>query len=105
MSAGAGVTWSSREAAQSVAGRNAAAGIAWSKVRLFTAGILAEVEYLNALWNHGCAVCLLNEGIGCDKGHRGHTKLDLGALASQNSLGTLEGFAAEQGHMFASDLD
>jgi hypothetical protein len=39
--------------------------------------------------------CLLNEGIGCDKGHRGHAGLDPGVLASQNCLGTLECFAAE----------
>lgn len=38
-----GAAWSCWEVAQSVAGRNAAAGIAWSNVRLFTAGILAEV--------------------------------------------------------------
>ena len=41
-----------REAAQSDAGKNAgnnvAAGSAWSSVRLFTARILAEVEWLEA---------------------------------------------------------
>ena len=48
---------------------------------------------------------LLNEGIGCDKGHRGHTRLDPGVLASQNCLCTLEGFAAEQRYMFAGYFD
>jgi hypothetical protein len=38
-----GLALSCREAVQSDAGSNVAAGNAWSNVRLFTAGILAEV--------------------------------------------------------------
>jgi len=39
--------------------------------------------------------CLLNEGIGCDKGRRGHARFDLGVLTSQHCLGTLQGFTTE----------
>jgi len=35
----------------------------------------------------------------------GHARLDLGVLASQNSLDTLECFAAEQRYTFACYLD
>ena len=48
---------------------------------------------------------LFNERIDRDKGHRGHTRLDLRVLAPQDSLGTLERFTAEQWHMFACYLD
>lgn len=49
---------------------------------------------------------LLNRRIGGDKSHRGHSRLDLGVLATtKSSLSAFQSLAAEQRNMFARDLD